>query len=83
MGKLVASKKLKSRNCAGDTKNAIANNAMTRNEELEEVHCKDLEQKHPAFAIRQRNNFCYESFTGSPMNNLGLDLAYSILSITY
>ena len=56
---------------------------MARKDELEEMNFKDLEYKCLAFPIRLRNDYYYDSFTGSPMSNLGLDLACSFMSTTF
>ena len=83
MSKKDASKKLRPHNFIGKTKNLIIDKAMARKEELGEVDIEELEHKYLAFAIRRRNNFCYNSFTGSPMHLLGLSLVNAIITILY
>ena len=56
---------------------------MARKEELEEARVANTECDFPAFAINHINNFCYDSFTGSPMHNLGLGLVCTIISIVF
>ena len=83
LSKTDASKKLKLHNYTRDAKNTMINNDMARKNKLEEVHFKHSKYEHPAFVIRRINNFYCDSFTGSPMHNLGLGLACSIMLITF
>ena len=80
---IAALKKLKLSNYTSNTENATINDAIARKDKLEEVCFKDSEYECSTFSIRRRNNFCCESFVGSPICNLGLGLAYSIISISY
>ena len=83
LGKWAAVKKFKLHNWTGNAKNTMVNIAMAKKEELDEAHHKDSECKCPDFAISERNDFYYGSFTGSPMCSLGLGLVCSITPITY
>ena len=73
--------KLKPQNHPGEAKNATINNDLDRKEELREVDIQESENKYPSFAIRQRNNFCFNRFTGSPAHLMGLGSVSTIMSI--
>ena len=79
--KTAVSNKFKLCNFTGKVKNSIINNALGWKDELGEVHTQESEHKCPHFEIRQRNNFCFASFTGSPMHWLFLRLSNVIVSI--
>jgi len=72
LSKTDALKKLKPYNYTGEAKNAIINNAIARKEELDDENICESENGFPSFAIRSRNNLCFNSFTGSPMHLMGL-----------
>ena len=83
LSKTAAFKKLKPYNFTGEVKNMIINNAFNRKEELGECTDHVSEYEYPSFAITQRNNFCYNSFTGSPMHLLGLGLGNALITMIF
>jgi len=83
LNKTDALKKLKPYNFTGDAKNLIISSAFAKKEALEDCNNNDTENDYPSFAIRQRNNFCYSSFTGSPMHLLALGLVSTVMSIVF
>ena len=46
-----------------------------------EVDIQESEHEYSAFAIRQRNDLCFDSFTVSPVYLMGLGLVSAIMSI--
>ena len=50
---------------------------------MDDENTRESENGFPSFAIRSRNNLCFNSFTGSPMYLMGLGLVSTILSSVY
>ena len=63
-------KKLKLCNYSGEAKQVIINNTIAQKKELDNTDSRESEHRYPLFAINERNNFCFSSFTSSPVRVL-------------
>ena len=72
-------KKLKPCNYTSKAKQVIINNAITQKEELDGADSQESEYRYSLFSINERSNFCFSSFTGSPIHLLALGLVSNII----